>query len=42
MHKMALELHSNRIFDSEGWIDYLRFNRCFRPEVLEEIGRAHV
>ncbi|MCD7991935.1 MAG: hypothetical protein LUK37_09220 [Clostridia bacterium] len=35
VHKMALELHSNRIFNSEGWIDYLRFNRRFRPEVLE-------
>uniref|UniRef100_UPI002A8053D9 hypothetical protein n=1 Tax=Enterocloster bolteae TaxID=208479 RepID=UPI002A8053D9 len=35
LHKEALDLHSNRIFDSEGWIDYIPFNRRFRPEVVE-------
>jgi len=35
LHKEALELHSHRIFDSEGWIDYIAFNRRFRPEVVE-------
>lgn len=28
-------MHSHRIFDSEGWIDYIPFNRRFRPEVVE-------
>ena len=35
LHKEALELHSHQIFDSEGWIDYITFNRRFRPEVVE-------
>ena len=35
LHKAALEMHSHRIFDSEGWIDYIPFNRRFRPEVVE-------
>ena len=35
MHKEALDLHSHRIFDSEGWIDYIPFNRRFRPEGVE-------
>lgn len=33
-HKEALELHCSRIFDCEGWVDYIPFNRRFRPEVV--------
>ena len=35
LHEVALEIHSHRIFDSEGWIDYIPFNRRFRPGVVE-------
>ena len=31
----ALELHAYRIFDNEGWVDYLAFNRKYRPEVID-------
>ena len=29
----ALLLHAARIFDNEAWVDFLHFNRKFRPEV---------
>lgn len=29
----ALQLHAARIFDNEAWVDFLRFNRKYRPEV---------
>lgn len=31
----AIELHGSRIFDNERWVDYLAFNRRFRPEVID-------
>ena len=31
----ALELHASRIFDDERWVDYLAFNRRYRPEVID-------
>lgn len=31
----ALELHAYRIFDNERWVDYLAFNRRYRPEVID-------
>ena len=30
----ALELHADRIFDNELWVDYLKFNSKFRPEIV--------
>lgn len=30
----ALELHAMRIFDNPLWVDYIPFNRKYRPEVL--------
>ena len=30
----ALELHADRIFDDELWVDFLVFNQKYRPEVL--------
>lgn len=30
----ALQAHSHRLFDCERWVDYVPFNRRFRPEVL--------
>ena len=29
----ALELHAARIFDNPDWVDFLEFNRKYRPEV---------
>ena len=29
----ALQYHAARIFDNEGWVDFLDFNRKYRPEV---------
>ena len=31
----ALELHMLRTFDNPAWVDYVPFNRRYRPEVLE-------
>lgn len=31
----AVEMHAARIFDDERWVDYLAFNRRFRPEVID-------
>lgn len=31
----ALELHASRIFDDPLWADYVDFNECYRPEILE-------
>ena len=30
----ALELHAARIFDNQLWVDFIPFNKRFRPEVL--------
>lgn len=32
--KQALELHASRIFDNPQWVDFIIFNKRFRPEVL--------
>lgn len=29
----ALQLHASRIFDNEAWVDFLKFNRKYRPEI---------
>lgn len=29
----GLLLHASRIFDNEVWVDYLKFNRKYRPEI---------
>lgn len=29
----GLQLHAARIFDNEAWVDFLRFNRKYRPDV---------
>lgn len=39
IHKEALHLHSCRIFDDPQWVDFIPFNRQYRPDVLE---RAHI
>lgn len=30
----CLEIHSNRIFDSKDWVDYIPFNLKYRPELI--------
>ena len=30
----ALQLHAARILDNEVWVDFLRFNRKYRPDVV--------
>lgn len=34
--KEVFALHTARIFDDPAWVDYLPFNRKYRPEVLAE------
>lgn len=29
----ALQLHASRIFDNDAWVDFLKFNRKYRPEI---------
>ena len=33
LERKALELHADRIFDNEAWVDFLNFNRKYRPKV---------
>lgn len=38
----ALELHAMRVFDNEKWVGFIRFNRQFRPEVLDSIQLVQI
>lgn len=38
----ALELHMSRIFDRPEWVDYIPFNRRYRPEVLKTASLAWI
>lgn len=31
----SLSLHASRIFDCKEWVDYVEFNKLYRPEVLQ-------
>lgn len=35
LEENTLELHMARIFDDPKWVDFILFNRKYRPEVLE-------
>ena len=35
IRKRALQLHVDRIFDNPRWVDFVPFNRRYRPEVLQ-------
>ena len=37
----ALELHAGRIFDNPGWVDYVAFNRKYRPDKLQGDECSH-
>lgn len=39
LRKDALRLHIDRIFEKPRWVDFVPFNRQYRPETLE---RAHL
>ena len=38
----ALELHALRIFDKEEWVDFVPFNRKYRPARLASVGLVPV
>lgn len=40
-HK-ALQLHISRIFDNPRWVNFIPFNREYRPEVLEHASLVTV
>ena len=35
IRKRALQLHVDRIFDNPRWVDFVPFNRRYRPELLQ-------
>ncbi len=37
----ALELHAGCIFDNPDWVDYVEFNRKYRPEKLQGDESSH-
>jgi len=37
----ALELHAGRIFDNPDWVDYVEFNRKYRPDKLQGDECSH-
>ena len=37
----ALELHADRIFDNPDWVDYVTFNRKYRPGILQGDECSH-
>jgi len=37
----ALELHAGRIFDNPDWVDYIEFNRKYRPDKLQGDECSH-
>lgn len=40
--RYAIELHVNRIFDDPEWVDFLHFNRKYRPAALEGVETQKV
>lgn len=34
--------HSMRLFDDQQWVEYLKFNQRYRPDVLENVAVARV
>ena len=35
LHRYSLECFVARIFDNPQWVDYVAFNRLYRPEIVE-------
>ena len=42
MRHKALQLHISRIFDNPRWVNFIPFNREYRPEVLEHANLVTV
>lgn len=42
LEEYTLELHAARVFDDEAWVDFVPFNRKYRPKVLEDIELIRV
>ena len=42
MRHKALQLHISRIFDNPRWVNFIPFNREYRPEVLEHASLVTV
>ena len=42
LENYALELHASRIFDKEEWVDFVPFNRKYRPDRLASAGLVPV
>ena len=38
----ALEMMADRLFDNETWVDFLRFNRKYRPDRLSEVQTVKI
>lgn len=38
----ALILHASHIFDNEGWVDFVAFNRKYRPHLLKDAALVEV
>ena len=38
----ALELHADRIFDNELWVNYVKFNSKYRPEIVASTRLIHI
>lgn len=42
VEQYALELHASRIFDNPLWVDFMPFNRKYRPELLQTVDTVTV
>ena len=42
LERKALELHADRVFDKEAWVDFLEFNQKYRPEVAASSKVVHI
>jgi len=38
----SMKSYAMRLFDDKGWCDYIRFNKRFRPEILEDSSLLEV
>ena len=42
LESKASELHSMRILENAAWVDFIKFNQRFRPQILDGIPIAYV
>lgn len=41
LERKALELHADRIFDNEAWVDFLKFNRKYQAHALRQENQVY-